>query len=184
MGQSDLHAALAELVARLNSEGIPYALVGALALGEYGHRRATQDIDLLLTREGLERLRNVTLGRGYVEKFPGSKGMRDTVHGVPIDVVITGDFPGDGKPKPVAFPDPATAAMRGGRIALLPLERLVELKLASGISAPHRLQDLADVLALIRARQLPLDFEEQLSAYVREKYRELWHSAQAADRDE
>ena len=44
------------------------------------------------------------LGRGYVEKFPGSRGVRDTEHRVDIDVVLTGGFPGNGKPKPVAFP--------------------------------------------------------------------------------
>src|SRR5260370_32260199 len=48
-------------------------------------------------------------------------------------------------PKPVIFPDPAKAAVRGERVALLPLPILIELKLASGMTAPHRLKDLADV---------------------------------------
>lgn len=39
--------------------------------------------------------------------------MRDTENEVPIDVLIAGDFPGDGRPKPVAFPDPAGAAVQG-----------------------------------------------------------------------
>jgi hypothetical protein len=38
-----------------------------------------------------------------------------------------------------------------GLLSLLRLPNLVELKLASGISAPHRLMDLADVLEVIRA---------------------------------
>jgi len=67
---------------------------------------------------------------------------------VDVDVVLTGAYPGDGRPKPVAFPDPATAATRGARVALLPLATLIELKLASGMTAPHRLKDLADVLEL------------------------------------
>ena len=70
--------------------------------------------------------------------------MRDTETKVDIDVVVTGEYPGDGKPKPVVFPDPASAAVRGERVALLPLPTLIELKLASGLSAPHRLKDLAD----------------------------------------
>ena len=39
------------------------------------------------------------LGRGYLERFPGSRGLKDPEHGVEIDVVLAGDFPGDGKPK-------------------------------------------------------------------------------------
>jgi hypothetical protein len=65
-----------------------------------------------------------------------------------------------------------------GPYRVLDLRTLVELKLASGISAPDRLQDLADVLALIRANALPEAFAERLDATVRDKYRELWIAAQ------
>lgn len=60
----------------------------------------------------------------------------------------------------------------------LDLRTLVELTLAAGISAPDRLQDLADVLSLIRANGLPVGFAESLDGSVREKYRELWTAAQ------
>src|SRR5207247_9772336 len=105
--------ALGQLVGLLAAGRIPYALVGAMALNEYGYRRVTVDVDILLTREGLEAFKRAHLGREYLEKFPGSRGMRDTENGVNIDVVLAGEYPGDGKPKPVAFPDPATAAIEG-----------------------------------------------------------------------
>jgi hypothetical protein len=175
--------ALEKLTRHLEAEGIPYAIVGALALGEHGYRRVTIDIDVLVTRDGLARFKDRFLGRGYVETFAGSHGMRDTENGVPIDVLLAGDYPGDGLPKPVAFPDPATAAVRGQRIALLPLPMLIELKLASGMTAPHRLRDLADVLELIRAVRLEASFAEQLDPYVRGKYAELWRAAQSQDPD-
>jgi len=141
----------------------------------------TVDVDVLLTRDGLQALKERVLGLGYLEKFPGSRGLRDTEAGVDVDVVLAGDYPGDGKPKPVVFPDPALAAVRGRRVALLPLDTLIELKLASGISAPHRLKDLADVLELIRALSLPLERARSLDASVREKYKELWRAARAAE---
>jgi hypothetical protein len=94
-----------------------------------------------------------------------------------------GDYPGDGKPKPVAFPDPSNAAVRGARLALLPLPGLIELKLASGMTAPHRLRDLADVIELIRAAQLPAELGHQLNPFVRAKYAELWLAAQGLDPD-
>jgi hypothetical protein len=181
MGQADVQKALEKLARTLDENGIPYAIVGAMALNEFGYRRATSDVDVLLTPEGLDAFKRVALGRGYLEKFPGSRGLRDTEHGVDIDVVLTGGYPGDGKPKPVVFPDPATAAQRGARVSLLPLPRLIELKLASGMTAPHRLKDLADVQELIRAASLPGELAQELDPYVRAKYLELWQAVQGSE---
>jgi hypothetical protein len=183
MGEADVQRALERLARVLDQKGIPYAIIGAMALNEWGYRRVTVDIDVLLTAEGLRSLRDEMLGRGYVEKFPGSRGLRDTEARVDIDVVLAGEFPGDGKPKPVAFPDPAKVAVRGRRVALLPLARLIELKLASGLSAPHRLKDLADVLELVRTLSLPRDMAEALDPSVRAKFEELWQAAQTAARE-
>lgn len=181
MGEADVQKALEKLVSELDAGAIPYAIVGALALNEYGYQRTTVDVDVLLTAEGLTALKARALGRGYVERFPGSRDMRDAEHGVDIDVVLAGSFPGDGKPKPVAFPDPAAAALHGSRVALLPLPMLIELKLASGMTAPYRLRDLADVQELIRIRRLPREFADQLHDFVRDKYLELWHAVQGHD---
>jgi len=180
MGQSQVDKALLQLAERLDAEHIPYAIVGAMALNAHGYRRVTEDVDVLLTADGLARFKERYLGRGYLERFPGSKGLRDTENSVAIDVVLTGEFPGDGKPKPVAFPDPKECAEQGAKVALVPLAKLVELKLASGMTAPHRLKDLADVLEVIRARDLPESFEAELHPYVQAKFKELWLAAQTA----
>ena len=181
MGDADVQKALEKLVATLDQLRIPYAIVGAMALNEFGYRRVTVDVDVLLTTDGLAALKTGALGRGYVEKFPGSRGLRDPEYGVDIDIVLSGTYPGDGRPKPIAFPDPAAVAERGARVALLPLPLLLELKLASGMTAPHRLKDLADVLEVIRALALPKDLSELLNPYVREQYLELWRAAQIRD---
>src|SRR4051812_42560315 len=107
VGEADVQKALRKLVEVLHHERIPYAIAGALALNAYGYERVTVDVDVLLTREGLADFKAKYLGRGYSEKFKGSRGVRDTEHGVNVDVLVSGEFPGDGKPKPVAFPDPA-----------------------------------------------------------------------------
>jgi hypothetical protein len=181
MGEADVQRALERLARLLDEQGIPYAVIGAMALNEWGYRRVTVDIDVLLTADGLASLKAAVLGRGYVEKFPGSRGLRDTDASVTIDVVLAGEYPGDGRPKPVAFPDPAEAAVRGQRVALLPLPKLIELKLASGMSAPHRLKDLADVLELIRHLSLPRTTADSLDDSVRAKFDELWEAAQTQD---
>jgi len=182
VGDADVQKALRKLARLLDEDGISYAIAGAMALNAYGYERVTVDVDVLLTREGLVSFKARHLGRGYSEKFAGSRGFRDTENGVNVDVLVAGEFPGDGKPKPVAFPDPAVATRSGG-IAVLPLEKLVELKLASGISAPHRLKDLADVLELIRAAAMPKDMVARLDPSVRAKYLELWTAAQTAERE-
>jgi hypothetical protein len=70
-----------------------------------------------------------------------------------------------------------------GRVRVVNLPRFVELKLASGMTAPHRLQDLADVLRLIGAAKLPRELGESLDPYVRAKYDELWQTAQHPEDD-
>jgi hypothetical protein len=176
-GSGALHDALYRLTKRLDAASIPYALLGGLALAEHGYPRLTQDIDLLLTKEGLERFRQRFVGLGYRPVFPGAtKTFRETETGVRIDLVTTGEYPGDGLPKPVAFPDPATknitTEIDGVRVIVL--EKLIELKLASGMSASHRLRDLADVQDLISHLTLPLSLAEQLDPYVQATYRDLW----------
>ena len=102
---------------------------------------------------------------------------------VKIDFLLRGDFPGDGKPKPVAFPDPKAVAVEGERYAIVALPRFVELKLASGMTARDRPRDLDDVIRLIRVRRLDRDFADQLDPSVRPKYLELWEAAQTPSED-
>jgi hypothetical protein len=176
MGQSELEKALRRLVDILETDQIPYAVIGALALNEYGHRRATVDVDLVMREEDLQRFKARWLGKGYAERVAGTGKLVDTENGVHVDVLSTGRFPGDDRPKPIAFPDPATTAIRGPPFALLPMGRWIELKLASGMVATHRLKDLADVQELIRSAHLPRSLAEELHPWVRAKFLELWQA--------
>jgi len=96
-------------------------------------------------------------------------------------VLSTGRFPGDDKPKPIAFPDPATTAVRGRRVALLPMPLFIELKLASGMVAAHRGKDLVDVQELIRSAKLGREVANDLHPWVRDRFLALWDLAQVAD---
>ena len=64
-------------------------------------------------------------------------------------------------------------------IRVVALDKLIELKLASGMSAPHRLRDLADVQDLIARLGLPLTLADQLDPSVQAAYRDLWGKAHA-----
>jgi len=141
----------------------------------------TEDVDVLLTPEGLDRFRKRLVGRGYAATHPGAqRSFRDTESGVRIEILVTGEFPGDEKPKPVAFPDPSVAATEVEGMRILALPRLVELKLASGMTAPHRLRDLADVQEIIKVQRLDEQFADQLDPSVRATYLDLQRAVRAA----
>jgi hypothetical protein len=181
MGEAEAQQALYRLTAILESDGLPYAIIGAFALNEYGHRRVTVDVDLVMRDEDLQEFKRRHLGKGYAERTPGTGKLLDTTLNVNIGVLSTGRYPGDDKPKPIAFPDPATTAMRGERFALLPMPCYIELKLASGMVAPHRAKDLVDVQELIRSAALSRDVAMDLHPWVRNKFLELWELAHTED---
>src|SRR6476646_6355489 len=139
---------LRKIAQRLESIGVPYAIAGGMALQAHGFRRLTVDVAILVSREGLRTIHAKLDGLGYVPPFSGSKNLRDAEHGVRIEFLISGEFPGDGKSKPVAFPEPDDAGVTIDGIRFLSLSKLVELKLASGMTGGvHRMKDLADVVA-------------------------------------
>lgn len=181
MEQGRVHETMRRLSQRLESERIEYAIIGGMALAAHGYARLTLDVDVLMTVEGLRTFRERLVGRGYVPAFPGAqKAFRDAESQIRIEIITAGEFPGDGLPKPVAFPDPTGKTLTQGGVRVITLDHLIELKLASGLSAPHRLRDLADVQDLIMALALPLVLEEELDQSVRAEYRRLWEIAQKA----
>lgn len=180
---NEVFRSLRKITGRLDALGIPYAVVGGMALGAHGHYRFTVDVDLLVTADGLRSIHEALEGLGYVPPFAGSKQLRDTENGVRIEFLVAGQFPGDGKPKPVAFPDPADVATRIDGVAYLALPKLVELKLASGMTGgATRLKDFADVVALIETLGLATEFADGLDPYVRPKFLELWQGVRDSPR--
>lgn len=169
-----LNNALRRLAADLERTGIDYVVIDAIALNQHGYRRFTEDIDLLLTKEGLESFREKLVGRGYRPAFSGAKKkFRTTEENVPVEIITAGEFPGDGLPKPVQFPHPKEFSIEIDGVKTMSLEKLIELKLTSGISATDRLKDLADVQELIKIKDLDADFADKLNEFVRGKFLEL-----------
>jgi hypothetical protein len=180
--KSAVHETLRRICKRLNEMQIPYAVVGGMALFKHGYRRFTEVVDVLVTRESLTRIHKELDGLGYRPPFTGSKHLRDTEHKVKIEFLVTGEYPGDGKPKDVAFPDPREVAEEENSIRYLNLNTLVELKIASGMTGQDRMKDLVDVQELIRLLTLPKTFSENMSPYVQAKFNELWEAAHSGTR--
>lgn len=174
-GRGAVHDALRKITKRLDELGIAYSVVGGLALFHHGYRAFTDDVDILVTSEGLRQIHEKLDGLGYLPPHSTSKHLRNTELGVKVEFLVTGAYPGDGKPKPIAFPDPATVSVESEGIKYLNLNTLIELKLASGMTGGiDRLKDITGVVELIKALDLSLEMAEQLHPYVRQKYRDLW----------
>lgn len=182
MKTGDVHETMERVVARLRDAEIPHAVLGGMALTLHGYVRVTGDVDILTTPEGLDAVHQELVGRGFLPQFQGArKKLRDTKNGIPVDFITTGEYPGDGKPKPVRFPDPKDSSIEIDGKRVLKLEKIIELKLASGLTNPNRLNDLGDVQRLIEHLNLPLDLAEQLDPSVRDTYIQYWHFNQNAD---
>jgi len=183
-GEGLMNQTLKQLARDLESRGIGYAVIGAVALNQHGYRRFTSDIDLLLSKEGLARFNAELVGRGYRPAFPGAtRKFRATEENVPIEIITSGEFPGDGKPKAIVFPEPSSVSVDIGGVQTVRLETLVELKLASGMTGLGRRKDLADVQELIRVVHLDAAFGERLDESVRPMYLELWSELEAGRRN-
>jgi hypothetical protein len=184
MGKGLLNNAIRRIASDLESHGIDYTVIGAIALNQHGYRRFTEDIDLVLTKEGLEKFREELIGLGYRPAFEGStRRFRTAAENVPIEIITAGEYPGDGLPKPVKFPDPSESFVVIDGIKTVTLEKLIELKLASGMTAPDRLKDLADVQELIKVKSLDASFAERLDSSVRDRFLEPQEAVQQARSD-
>jgi hypothetical protein len=181
-GKGKVQETLRRITQRLNKLNIPYAVAGGMALFHHGHRRYTEDVDILVTREGLREIHEQLDGLGFIRPFEQSKNLRDAETGVKIEFLLSGDFPGDGKPKEVCFPDPAAVADEANGIRYVDLPTFVTLKLTSGMTGAGRFKDLADVQELVKTAGLHEDFANQLAPYVQATFRSICQQSAGARR--
>jgi hypothetical protein len=161
-GSDPVHRTMNRVAEALETAKIPYAVVGAMAVNAHNHRRTTGDVDFLLTTNGFDAFRSLVL-TGDFERVPGrARRFFDRATGVTFDILLTGSFPGSGKPGPFAFPDPGDVAVTIEGRQVVNLVTLIQLKLAA-----RRHKDFGDVVELIRANNLDEAFLESLHPSVR-----------------
>jgi hypothetical protein len=157
-----VHATMNRLARRLERAGIAHALVGGMAVNAHKYVRTTGDVDFLLTPEGFAEFKRLFVPRHY-EKLPEvPRKFRDRKSKVKIDILLTGLYPGNGQPGPIAFPDPAEVSETIDRRQVIDLLTLIQLKLAAG-----RHRDFADVVELIRYNHLEEGYARQLHSSLR-----------------
>jgi hypothetical protein len=164
-GHDAVHDTMRRVATALERSGIAYAIVGGMAVNAHRHSRTTKDVDLLLAAEGFVAFK-LLVAAGEFEAVAGrTRRFRDPNTGVTFDILVSGQFPGSGKPGPIAFPEPSGVAVDIDHLRVINLPTLVELKLAAG-----RYQDFADVVSLIRENALDEEFATRLHPAVRTDY--------------
>jgi hypothetical protein len=175
-GKDEVHKSLKRLVKRLEKEGIAYAVVGGMAVNAHKYRRTTGDVDLLLTPAGLAQFMSRFVKKNYLLKEGRSRRFIDRKNNVEIDFLLTGLYPGNGKPGPIVFPDPRDVAEEIGKVQVINLATLIELKLAA-----RRYRDFGDVVELIRFNTLDEAFADRLDKSVRSDYIECLEEKRRED---
>jgi len=178
-GRDQVHKTLRRLIKRLEKANIPYAVVGGMAVNGHNYKRTTGDVDILLTPEGFAEFRRLLVPRHY-ENLPGrSRRFVDRKNDVGVDILVTGLFPGSGKPSPLPFPDPTQVSEIIGNIRVVDLVTLVQFKLAA-----RRYRDFGDVVELIRFNNLDESFAQSLHSSVRGDYIECLEEKRRNDQYE
>lgn len=171
-----VQATLRRIAERLDALAIPYAVAGGMALFAHGVRRFTEDVDILVSADSLRRIHEQLSGRGYVPPHRNSRNLQDTDTGVRIEFLVSGQYPGDGKSKALAFPAPDDVSVLLNGVRYLNLQTLLNLKLASGMTGVGRAKDLGDVEQLIQLLDAPESLADELDPYVRAEYQRIWRS--------
>ena len=171
-----VHQTMRRTAKRLERARISYAVVGGLALNAHGYERTTNDVDLLLSRNSFETFCRKFVGKNYDRISGRPRRFVDRSNGVRIDILVTGLFPGTGKPGPIAFPDPKLVREKIEEYQVVNLPTLVELKLAA-----RRWRDFADIVEIIRANNLDESFLEQLHPSVHQDFVECLEEKRRED---
>lgn len=174
--RDEVHKSLRRVVKRLERAQIPYAVMGGMAVNVHRYRRTTGDVDLLLTPEGFAEFQRRFVPRNY-ERVPGRpRRFVDRVNEVHVDILVTGRFPGSGRPGPIAFPDPGEVGQTVENVRVVDLVTLIQLKLAA-----RRHRDFGDVVELIRCNNLDESFADRLPPSVRGDYVECLEEKRRED---
>lgn len=175
-GNDRIHQTLGRVADKLNEAGIPYAIMGGMAVNAHRHERTTKEVDFLLTAEGLVRFRQLYVPAAFEAVVGRPRRFVDRATAVNFDVLVTGMYPGAGRPGPIAFPDPGEVAEVIDNRNVVNLMTLIQLKLAA-----RRHQDFADVVNLIRVHNLDEAFVSRLHPSVHADFMECLEEKRRED---
>lgn len=166
-----------QLKQHLRDAQIPHIFLGAMAVNAHGLRRSTEDVDVCMRTDDLERFKAEFVGPVYRSVEGRPRKFYDPETQVSFDILLAGEIAGNTrKQREVRFPDPDEAETIDGA-PFVSLARLIELKLVT-----WRFKDWGDVVELIRERNLDESFGDQYNPLVRQAYLQCYDQKLEEDR--
>ena len=158
---SELVAQLRELHAALTASELAYCLIGGVAVNAYGRVRGTLDLDLMIYSEAASQAQQIVESLGFRSLAPGDDIASYVRGNTRLDFLIAR--------RPIArdlLARAGTIEFGGDAIPVIPIEGLLGLKIQAFNDNPSRLQDLDDIVQLVRLHRDRLNLDE-LRRYFR-----------------
>lgn len=158
---SRLGRQLQELIDGMNRAGVPWALIGGLALAPYHVVRATRDVDLLADAQRADDIARELDRLGYRCLHRGPDAANYVRSDERVDVLYAS--------RPIAcelLDSAPVLATAFGDLRVVRLEGLIGFKLQALVNDPRRTQDLEDIRALLRANRDTVDLREVRRYFV------------------
>ncbi len=157
-GRGAILSTAREVTEVLAASGLECAVIGGVATVLHGHVRSTSDVDVFLTKQD-DRVRESLEDAGFAFDAAHREFRKGAV---PVHLVFARQL----RTVPSHF-----VQIDGVRCVDLP--DLVTMKLELGTTDLLRVQDIADVIGLIRANQLTSAFAAKIAKSVRPEFRKL-----------
>ncbi len=166
--------------ALLSDAEIPYSICGGVAVCLHGYQRNTVDLDLVIRPGDGESVRRILSSEGLL--WDEDNAEFRTSAGIAVHFLIAGRKAG--RETEVTIPEPVGErnVERLEGLPVLRLSRLIEMKIACGLSNLRRThKDFADVVELIAARNLDGSFARYLHKSLRPAFRDLVRHAKSGE---
>ena len=127
----------------LKDKDISFTFIGGAARNQYNYLKTTQDIDILIAKKDIEKIKNLPIG--FIKKAR-STTIRNWVMHQPkteIEFIFEGDISGDGV-KGLKFVSPKSLSNNIKGEPFITLENLIKYKLSSGLYGHLRFKDFDD----------------------------------------
>ncbi len=134
----------------LNTEKIPFALIGGFALAAHGIHRATKDIDLLVDGAYKDKVKQIFINSGFKVLNQSSEVLQLAGPGY-LDIVFAN------RPLSIEMLKKSKSESTLAGVPVVSRESLIGLKVQAYKNDPSRqLQDKADIQALLRQPNIDL----------------------------
>lgn len=156
----DLVGVLHKITDTLTAEGIPHELIGGLAVfvhveeADPTHSSLTRDVDLMVRREDLERIKEAAAKKGF--RFRHTAG---------VDMLLYGEADSARNAVRLVFDDnfaPEKKRILGEEVLVIPVADLLRMKLSA-----FRDKDRVHVRSMDAARLITASIEEKLPRELR-----------------